>query len=74
MSVSYFNAQTALSFLSICIRFALVVFLNHDTDIRIQQRNNKKTLTTLQGLPNDLDFKRILKAFKKVRDDQLACC
>jgi hypothetical protein len=37
------------------------------TDIRIQQRNGRKTLTTVQGLPNDLDFQRILKAFKKVR-------
>ena len=36
-------------------------------DIRIQQRNGRKTLTTVQGLPADLDQKRILKAFKKVR-------
>ncbi|KAJ3247586.1 Eukaryotic translation initiation factor eIF-1 [Borealophlyctis nickersoniae] len=34
-------------------------------DIRIQQRNGRKTLTTVQGLPADLDQKRILKAFKK---------
>ncbi|KAJ3027932.1 Eukaryotic translation initiation factor eIF-1 [Rhizophlyctis rosea] len=33
--------------------------------IRIQQRNGRKTLTTVQGLPADLDQKRILKAFKK---------
>ncbi|KAJ3092300.1 Eukaryotic translation initiation factor eIF-1 [Quaeritorhiza haematococci] len=33
--------------------------------IRIQQRNGRKTLTTVQGLPSDLDQKRILKAFKK---------
>ncbi|KAI9225328.1 MAG: translation initiation factor SUI1 [Piptocephalis tieghemiana] len=33
--------------------------------IRIQQRNGRKTLTTIQGLPEDLDQKRILKAFKK---------
>ncbi|RKP12273.1 translation initiation factor SUI1 [Piptocephalis cylindrospora] len=33
--------------------------------IRIQQRNGRKTLTTIQGLSEDLDQKRILKAFKK---------
>ncbi|RKO88972.1 translation initiation factor SUI1 [Blyttiomyces helicus] len=33
--------------------------------IRIQQRNGRKTLTTVQGLPADLDQKRVLKAFKK---------
>ncbi|KAG6865028.1 Eukaryotic translation initiation factor eIF-1 [Blastosporella zonata] len=34
--------------------------------IRIQQRNGRKTLTTLQGLPKQYDSKKILKAFKKV--------
>merc|ERR1712159_218443 len=46
--------------------------------IRIQQRNGRKSLTTCQGLANDLDVKRILKAIKKsyncngtiVHDDQ----
>ncbi|KAG5647202.1 Protein translation factor SUI1 [Asterophora parasitica] len=33
--------------------------------IRIQQRNGRKTLTTLQGLPKQYDSKKILKAFKK---------
>ncbi|PVU91412.1 hypothetical protein BB559_001396 [Furculomyces boomerangus] len=33
--------------------------------IRIQQRNGRKTITSLQGLPEQLDQKRILKAFKK---------
>ena len=37
-----------------------------ELDIRIQQRNGRKTLTTVQGLPDDLDPKKILKAFKKV--------
>ncbi|KIK30964.1 hypothetical protein PISMIDRAFT_85931 [Pisolithus microcarpus 441] len=36
--------------------------------IRIQQRNGRKTLTTLQGLPKEYDPKKLLKAFKKV------CC
>ena len=33
--------------------------------IRIQQRNGRKSLTTVQGLPPELDLKRILRAFKK---------
>jgi len=33
--------------------------------IRIQQRNGRKTLTTVQGLPKDYDPKRILKTLKK---------
>ncbi|KAM6500865.1 Translation initiation factor SUI1 [Amanita muscaria] len=33
--------------------------------IRIQQRNGRKTLTTLQGLPKQYDSKKLLKAFKK---------
>jgi len=47
--------------------------------IRIQQRNGRKTLTTLQGLPQQYDQKRILKALKKdfacngnvVKDEEL---
>ncbi|WP_220124497.1 translation initiation factor SUI1, partial [Xanthomonas oryzae] len=33
--------------------------------IRIQQRNGRKTLTTVQGLPKEYDPKRILKVLKK---------
>ncbi|KAN0062713.1 Eukaryotic translation initiation factor eIF-1 [Thecaphora frezii] len=33
--------------------------------IRIQQRNGRKTLTTLQGVPKEYDQKKLLKAFKK---------
>ena len=33
--------------------------------IRIQQRNGRKTLTTIQGLSGDIDEKKITKAFKK---------
>ncbi|TFL07363.1 eukaryotic translation initiation factor 1 [Pterulicium gracile] len=33
--------------------------------IRVQQRNGRKTLTTLQGLPKEYDTKKILKAFKQ---------
>ncbi|TFK72191.1 eukaryotic translation initiation factor 1 [Pluteus cervinus] len=33
--------------------------------LRVQQRNGRKTLTTLQGLPKEYDAKKLLKAFKK---------
>ncbi|KAI8100570.1 hypothetical protein M9434_004962 [Picochlorum sp. BPE23] len=33
--------------------------------IRVQQRNGKKSLTTVQGLPKEFDLKKILKALKK---------
>lgn len=33
--------------------------------IRIQQRNGRKTLTTVQGVPAEYDLKRILKVLKK---------
>ncbi|KAL6624059.1 hypothetical protein PIROE2DRAFT_66900 [Piromyces sp. E2] len=34
--------------------------------IRIQQRNGRKTLTTITGLPKEISQKKILKEFKKV--------
>ncbi|KAF2105131.1 eukaryotic translation initiation factor SUI1 [Rhizodiscina lignyota] len=33
--------------------------------IRIQQRNGRKTLTTVQGIPTKFDQKKILKVIKK---------
>lgn len=33
--------------------------------IRIQKRNGKKSITTIQGLATDLDLKKLIKAFKK---------
>jgi len=33
--------------------------------IRIQQRNGRKTLTTVQGIPDEYDPKKLLKYFKK---------
>jgi len=33
--------------------------------IRVQQRNGRKCITTVAGLADDLDVKRICKAFKK---------
>ena len=37
--------------------------------IRIQQRNNRKTLTTIQGLSSEYDLKKIVRACKKVRKE-----
>uniref|UniRef100_A0A2K6U563 SUI1 domain-containing protein n=1 Tax=Saimiri boliviensis boliviensis TaxID=39432 RepID=A0A2K6U563_SAIBB len=33
--------------------------------IRIQQRNGRKTLTTVQGITDDYDKKKLVKVFKK---------
>jgi translation initiation factor 1 len=33
--------------------------------VRVQQRNGRKCITTIEGLATDLDIKRICKAFKK---------
>lgn len=33
--------------------------------IRLQQRNGRKSLTTIQGLDNKLDLNKLTKAFKK---------
>jgi len=33
--------------------------------IRVQQRNGKKSLTTVQGLKQSYDYKKVLKALKK---------
>ena len=38
-------------------------------DICVQQRNAKKTLTTIAGLTDDLDLRRITKVLKKT-----LCC
>ena len=42
-----------------------LTFLITFIDIRIQQRNGRKTITTVEGIPKDYDLKMILKAFKK---------
>ena len=33
--------------------------------IRVQQRNGRKCITTVQGLPEDIDLKKIMKYAKK---------
>ena len=37
-----------------------------DVHIRVQQRNGRKCITTVTGLAEDLDQKRILRYFKKM--------
>ena len=39
---------------------------HEEIHIRIQQRNARKFITIIEGLPNDLDLKKILKYLKKV--------
>lgn len=39
--------------------------LGDKVHVRVQQRNGRKCITTVAGLANDLDIKRICKAFKK---------
>ncbi|GAQ78104.1 Translation initiation factor 1 [Klebsormidium nitens] len=33
--------------------------------VRVQQRNGRKSLTTVQGISKSFDYKRLLKDFKK---------
>lgn len=40
-------------------------FTREVVHIRLQKRNGRKSLTTIAGLGQDLDFRRLLKAFKK---------
>ena len=40
--------------------------INNDlVHIRVQQRNGRKCITTVQGLNQELDLKKILKTLKK---------
>jgi translation initiation factor 1 len=65
-----FNPRTALNFNS-----APGAFDDDDNNkagnqadkvhVRVQQRNGRKCITTVAGLADDLDIKRICKAFKK---------
>ncbi|KAK8818479.1 hypothetical protein WA577_003782 [Blastocystis sp. JDR] len=41
------------------------VTTNEKVHIRIQQRNGRKSITTVQGLATDLNLKLILKTWKK---------
>jgi len=36
-----------------------------DIHLRVQQRNGRKMLTTVEGIPVQYDLKRVLKALKK---------
>lgn len=33
--------------------------------VRFQKRNNKKCLTLIEGIPKDIDLKKVLRYFKK---------
>ena len=65
-----FNPRTALTFFS-----ATAAFDDDDNNkagnqadkvhVRVQQRSGRKCITTVAGLADDLDIKRICKAFKK---------
>nr|UXY88147.1 translation factor sui1 [Cryptomonas curvata] len=39
--------------------------ISNNIHIRLQQRNGRKSLTTIQGLNSNLDFEKINKALKK---------
>ena len=45
--------------------FALGGAKGNKIHIRVQQRNGRKSLTTVAGLSSDLDLKKILKYLKK---------
>lgn len=43
--------------------------IQQQVHLRIQKRTGRKAITTIQGLPKKVDFKLLLKAFKKVCSD-----
>lgn len=45
--------------------FADKAILNEKIHLRIQQRNGKKCITIISGLPTDLDQKRVCKHMRK---------
>lgn len=78
-----FNRTLRVLFAVFCNIFAISRFVDPFTDaakgvdesskqdqplhIRIQQRSGRKTLTTVQGISDHYDKKKLVKAFKKVR-------
>ena len=73
------NTCASLSNQSLTVRFCFALdpfadaFRSDETGaqdglihIRIQQRNGRKTLTTVQGIADNFDKKKIVKACKKV--------
>lgn len=48
------------------ITFLFFLFKDGLVHIRIQQRNGRKTLTTVQGLSANYDLKKIVRTCKKV--------
>lgn len=43
----------------------LTVGARETIDIRLQQRNGRKTITLIEGLPESFDLKKLLTHFKK---------
>ena len=39
---------------------------NYMIHVRIHQRNGRKYITTIEGIPRDLDLKKILKYLRKI--------
>lgn len=42
------------------------IIFNKRSDIRLKKRNNKKTITSVDGIPEEFDFNKILRYWKKV--------
>lgn len=41
------------------------IFHREVVHVQLQKRNGRKSITTITGLEQDIDFRRLLKAFKK---------
>lgn len=74
LSSLFYNRQNCLIFVYFTDPFADAI-KGSDEDvqdglvhIRIQQRNGRKTLTTVQGLSTNYDLKKIVRTCKKVRN------
>jgi hypothetical protein len=59
---SYVRKYTAIQHLS----HSPCILCMFAADIRNQQRNGKKSVTTIQGLSTEFDYKKLLKFFRKV--------
>ncbi|KAK2560546.1 Eukaryotic translation initiation factor eIF1 [Acropora cervicornis] len=59
------NLQTYDPWADACKGADEVTKQDQPVHIRIQQRNGRKTLTTVQGIVDDYDKKKLVKVFKK---------
>jgi translation initiation factor SUI1 len=65
----YILRDTSAAYLSFCPLISLPSEKSRKADVNPAERNGRKTLTTVQGLPKKFDQKKILKVIKK----QFAC-